>query len=108
MASKVLLMSNVTRSVLCGGLSELMPSKILCVRFVRRVFVECSDLKPCCDSARGIYGVTRCRIRRSMILEGEQRSVIGRCDAGTVGSLLGLGIVIIFPCFQMLGKMLCE
>ena len=40
MASKALLMSSVTRTVLCGGLSELMPSKTLCVMSVRRVFVE--------------------------------------------------------------------
>ena len=30
MASKALLMSSVTRSVLCAGLAELMPSKTLC------------------------------------------------------------------------------
>ena len=71
------------------------------------MFVECSGLKPCCDSGRGICDVPS-SMRHSMTLERVQRSVIGRCDAGTVGSLLGLGIVIIFPCFQMLGKMLCE
>ena len=52
MASKALLISSVTRSVLCGGLVELMPSNILCVRSVRRVFVECRGLKPCCEEAR--------------------------------------------------------
>lgn len=30
---------------------------------------------------------------RSMSLEGVQRSVIGRCDAGTIGVLLSLGMV---------------
>ena len=54
MASNALLMSIVTRSVLSGGLGELMPSKTLCVRSVRRVFVECSGLKPCCEGARGM------------------------------------------------------
>ena len=54
MASKALLMSNVARSVLCGGLAELMPSKTLCVRSARRVFVECNGLKPCCDVAKGM------------------------------------------------------
>ena len=37
-------MSSVTRTVLCGGLAELMPSKTLCVMSVRRVLVECSGL----------------------------------------------------------------
>ena len=54
MASNALLMSSVTRSVLCAGLTELMPSKTFCVRSVRRVFVECSGLKPCCVGARGM------------------------------------------------------
>ena len=89
-------MSSVISNVLCGSLDELMPSKTLCARSARRVFVECSGLKPCC------------RMRRSMTLEGVQRSVIGRYDAGSVGSLFGLGMVMILPCFQMLGMVLCE
>ena len=108
MASKALLMSNVIRSVLCGGLSELMPSKIFCVRSIRRVFVECSGLKPCCVLTRGMCGVISFSMRRSMTLDGVQRSVIGRCDDGSVGFLFGLGFVMIFPCFQMLGIVLCE
>ncbi len=54
MASKALLISNVTKSVLCAGLTELMPSKTFCVRSARRVFVECNGLKPCCDVAKGM------------------------------------------------------
>lgn len=54
MASKALLISSVVRIVLCGGLVELTPSKIFCVRSVRSVFVECNGLKPCCDVARGM------------------------------------------------------
>ena len=57
MASKALLISNATRNIRCGGLAELMPSKILCVRYVRRLFVEYRSLEPCCDGARVIYGV---------------------------------------------------
>ena len=101
-------MSSVTRSVLCAGLAELMPSKTLCVRSVRRVFVECKGLKPCCDGARGMCGVTMCKMRRSVTLEGVQRSVMGLCEAGNLGSLPGLGIVMMIPCFQMLGIVLCE
>ena len=108
MASKALLISSVTRSVLCAGLAELMPSKTLCVRSVRRVFVECSGRKPCCDGARGMWGVAICRIRRSVTLEGVHRSVMGRCEDGIVGFLLGLGIVIMIPCFQVLGIVLRE
>lgn len=101
-------MSNVTRSVLCGGLAELVPSKTFCVRSVRSVFVECNDLKPCCDEARGTWGVVSCSISLSVTLEGVQRSVIGRCEEGCVGSLFGLGIVMMIPCFQILGIVLCE
>ncbi len=49
-----------------------------------------------------------CSARRSVILDGVQRSVMGRCEEGNVMSLLGLGIVMMIPCFQMLGIMLCE
>ena len=101
-------MSSVTRSVLCGGLVELMPSKILCVRSVRRVFVEWSGLKPCCEGAKGMCGVIVFMIRRSVTLEGVQRRVMGRCEEGCVGSLFGFGSVMIVPCFQMLGIVLCE
>ena len=83
MASNALLISNVTSSVLCGGLAELMPSKILCVRSVRRVFVECSGLKPCCEGSRGMCGFVSARIRRSVTLDGVQRSVMGRCEEGS-------------------------
>jgi hypothetical protein len=40
MASKALLMSIVRSSVLCAGLWELMPSLMLCARFVSKVVVE--------------------------------------------------------------------
>lgn len=106
--SKALLMSSVTRSVLCGGLAELMPLKDLCVRSVKRVIVECSGLKPCCDLFEGMCGVVRVRISRSVTLKGVLRSVMGRCEEGSVGSLPGLGIVMMMPCFQMLGSMFCE
>lgn len=49
-----------------------------------------------------------CIMRRSATLAGVHRSVMGRCDEGSVGSLLGLGIVMMTPCFQMLGMVLCE
>lgn len=107
MASKALLMSNVARSVLCGGF-ELMPSKIFWVRSVRRVFVECSGLKPCCEESKGMCGLVSVRMRRSATLEGVHKRVMGRWEEGWRGSLLGLGMVIMVPCFQMLGIVLCE
>ena len=48
------------------------------------------------------------RIRRSATFDGVQRSVMGRWEEGSFGSLLGLGIVLMMPCFQMLGIVLCE
>ena len=42
-------MSSVTRSVLCGSFVELMPQNIFCMISIRRVFVECRSLKPCCN-----------------------------------------------------------
>ena len=48
------------------------------------------------------------RIRRSTTLDGVHRSVMGRWEEGCVWSLLGLGIVMMVPCFQMLGIVLCE
>ena len=47
------------------------------------------------------------RMRRSVILDGVQSSVIGLYDEGRVGFLFGLSIVMIVPCFQMLGMMQC-
>ena len=49
-----------------------------------------------------------CSIRRSATLEGVHKRVMGRWEDGSVGFLLGLGMVMIVPCFQMLGNVLCE
>ena len=68
-------MSIVVKSVLCAGLFELMPSKT-CVKLVSRVFVECSGQNPCCVGARGTSGWIMFSIRRSVILDGVQSSVI--------------------------------
>ena len=77
MASKALLMSIVVNNVLCAGLFELMPSKACCVRFVSKVFVLCKGRNPCCVVARGMNGFTMFSIRRSVILDGVQSSVMG-------------------------------
>ena len=102
MASKALLMSIVVRSVRCGGGSELMPYVMRCVRFVSKVLVECNARKPCCDWASGMWGVILLKIRRSVILDGVQSNDMGLYDDGCVGSLFGLSMVMIVPCFQML------
>ena len=107
MASKALLMSIVVRSVRCGGIAELKPSVVRCVRFVSKVLVECNARKPCCDWSRGMWGVILLRIRRSVILDVVQSSVMGLYDDGCVGSLFGLSMVMIVPCFQMLGMLQC-
>ena len=77
MASKALLMSIVVNSVLCAGLFELMPSKACCVRFVSKVFVLCRGRNPCCVVAKRIKEFTMFSIRRSVILDGVQSSVMG-------------------------------
>ena len=76
MASKALLMSIVVSSVRCGFL-ELMPLEACCVRLVKRVFVECSALKPSCVGERGTCCVILFRICHSNILDAVQSSVIG-------------------------------
>ena len=107
MASNALLISIVTRSVLCGGRLELMPSCTVCVRLVSSVVVEWFGLYPCCVGDSGMCGVILCSKRRSMTLDGVQSSVIGLYDAASVGVLFGLRIVIILPIFQMSGIMQC-
>ena len=70
-------MSIVVESVLSAGLFELMPSKTFCVRLVSKVFVECKGRNPCCVGARGTSGWIMFSIKRSVILDGVQSSVMG-------------------------------
>ena len=70
--------------------------------------MECRGLKPCCEEARGICGLVMLSISLSITLDGVQRRVMGRYEEGCVGSLFGLGIVMMVPCFQVLGIVLCE
>ena len=77
MASKALLMSTVVKSVLCAGLFELMPSKTCCVRLVSKVFVECNGRNPYFVGASGTSMWIMFSIRRSVILDGVQSSVMG-------------------------------
>ena len=102
MASKALLMSIVVQSVLSAGIFELMPSKTCWVRLVSRVFVECSGRSPCWVGARGTSGWIMFSIRRSVISDGVQSSVMGLKE-DVVGSLFGFSIAMILPCFQMFG-----
>jgi hypothetical protein len=75
--SNALLMSTVVRSVRCAGRLQFTLSMVCCVRLVSSVLVECSGLKPCCVGESGMCGLTSGSMRRSAILEGVQRSVIG-------------------------------
>jgi hypothetical protein len=43
------------------------------------------------------------KIGDGVILDGVQSSVVSLYEEGSVGSVCGLSIVIILPCFQMLG-----
>ena len=77
MASKAWLLSIVISNGSFGGLLELMPSFIFCVRLVSSVVVEWLGLYPCCVGDSGMYGVVILRIKRSTTLEGVQSSVMG-------------------------------
>ena len=44
---------------------------------VSEVFVECNERNPCCVGARGTSGWIMFRMRRSVILDGVQSSVMG-------------------------------
>ena len=99
--SKALLMSIVVKSVLCAVLFESMSSKTGCVRLVILVFVECNGRNQCCVGARGTSGWTMFSIRRSVILDGVQSSVMGLYEEEFLGSLFGFSIVMSLPCFQM-------
>jgi hypothetical protein len=56
---------------------------------------------------KGMKGFIMLSMRRSVILDGVQSSVMGLYEEGSVESLCGLSIVIILPCFQMLGIKQC-
>ena len=51
--------------------------------------------------AREISGWTIFSIRRSVILDGVQSSVMGLYEEEFLGSLFGFSIVMSLPCFQM-------
>ena len=76
MASKALLMSTIVKSVLCAGLFELMPSET-CVRLVSKVFVDCNGQNLCCVGARWTSEWIMFSIRRSVIFNGVQSTVMG-------------------------------
>ena len=56
---------------------EFMSSKTCCVRLVSKVFVECNGRTLCCVGARETSGWIMFSIRRSVILDGVQSSVMG-------------------------------
>ena len=75
MSSNALLMLIVV--VLCAGLFKLMPSKMCFVSLVSRMFVECNGRNPCCVGAKETSGWIMFNLRRSVILDGVQSSVMG-------------------------------
>ena len=62
--------------------------------------VECFGLKPCCVSESGIDGLMLSRTRRSRILDGLQRSEMGRYEVASVGGLFGFRIGMILAVFH--------
>jgi len=105
--SKALLMSIVARSVLYADSGMFRTLYMYCVIVVRSVVVECRALKPCCVDDRGMCGVIVLRISLSRILTRLHNKEIGLYDEGSVGVLLGLGMGMILPFFQMCGMLLC-
>jgi len=73
--------------------------------FVSSDVVEWSGLKPCWVGDRGMKGLVKARTSLSAIFEGVQRRVMGLYEAGSVGFLLGLRMVIILPFFQIAGNL---
>ena len=70
-------MSTLVRIMRLGGFLLLKPSKVFCVRFVRRVVVEWFHLNPCWVCERGMRGFGSTSIRRFVTLEGVYSDVIG-------------------------------
>lgn len=71
--------------------------------------MKCSDLKPRCDRSKGVCRFVGVRIKCSVTFDKAQRRVIGQSEEIAVGlSLMGLEILKISPCFQMLGVVLRE
>ena len=86
----------------------LKPSSIFCVICVSKVFVECFGLKLCWAGDSGIFNVVRFSMSRSITLEAVYSSVIGLYEITSVGSLLGLRMVIMMPCFHASAILQCE
>ena len=86
----------------------LKPSSMSCISCVSKVLVECCDLKPCWVGDSGICGVIRFNMSRSMTLKAVLSSVMGLYEVTSEGSLLGLRIVIMMPCFHVAAILQCE
>ena len=65
------------------------------------VVVECFGLKPCWVGDSGMCGVIRFSMSRSMTLKAVISSVMGLYEVTSVGSLLGLRIATMMPCFHV-------
>ena len=72
------------------------------------IIVECCGLQPCWVCDDGICGVIRFSTRRSMTLKAVLSSVMGLYEVKSVGSLLGLRIATMMPCFHVSAILQCE
>ena len=101
--SKALLISSAIAMVLCGGLSLLKPVVMMLFMWCNAVVVDLCCLKPCWCSGRVIFSVMCGRMIFSSVFAIGDRSAMGRYELPIDVSLLGLGMGIVFACFQMLG-----
>ena len=79
-----------------------------CVICVSNMLVHCFGLKPCWVGDSGMCGVIRFSMSRSMTLKAVLSSVMGLYEVTSVGSLLGLRMVIMVPCFHVSVILQCE
>ena len=79
-----------------------------CVSCVIKVLVECCGLKPCRVGDSGICGAIRFSTSRYMTLKAVLSSVMGLYKVTSIGSLLGLRIATMMPCFHVSAILQCE
>ena len=89
-------------------LLRLKPSSMSYVSGVSKVLVECCGLKPCWVGGSGICGVVRFSMIHSITLKAVLSSVMGLYEVTSAGSLLGLRIATMMPCFHVSVILQCE
>ena len=98
-------MSRAIAIVRCGGLFVLNPVVIVLFMWCSAVMVDLFCLKPCWCSGSVMWFVMYGRMIFSRVFAMGESSAIGLYEVPIEVSLFGLGMGIIFACFQVLGMM---